>query len=274
MVNFITVGSCLVGMPSVFLRAEYKWNRLNHASVARSDMFLANFIDRTGDMPRREEIDTFSRPLPEHRKVFMESVAECYPDTAGLTDCASGQSPLRQNIEADNIDLILMDNMLETYTHSWTFKTPAGHSFTSTIPFHLCENKDEIFTRHTGTAPRLTPYQSIANWKRIIRFFRETVPRAPIIFACPPYCLSGDDLERYRASRDFYLLIKDEAADLGIVLIPPLDVEQKYTKLPDDNSHFDNVIYKAMAGHIVMCHLAKLSGIVQLFALPDHVIET
>jgi hypothetical protein len=274
MVDFITVGSCLVGMPSVFLRAEYKWNRINHAGVSRSDVFLANFVDRAGDMPPREEIEAFCRPLPEHRKFFMDSLAECYPDTAGLTDCAPGLVPLRLNLDADKIDLILMDSMLETYARSWTFETPAGHSFTSTIPFHLCENKDEIFARHTGTAPRLTPSQSIANWKRIIRFFREAVPRAPIIFACQPYCLSEDDMERYRASRDFYLLIKDEADAMGIGLIPPLDVERKYTKLPDDNSHFEIAIYKAMAGHIVMCHLAKLSGIAQPYTLPDHVIET
>ncbi len=273
MVDFITMGSCLVGMPSVFLRGEYKWKRLNHVGVPRCDLFLSNFVDRTGDMPTREEILEFAKPMPEHKDHFLANLGEYYPETAGLFECGAGHVPLRENLDADNIDLILIDNMAETYTYAWTFKTPAGRSFTSSLPFHLCENKDEIFARQIGTSPRVTPRAAVDNWKRIIRFFQATVPRADIVFACAPYCLSGDDVERYRISRDFYLLFKDEAEALGIKLIPPLNVEPHFTKLPDDRTHFDNIIYKAVAGHIVMCHLARMSGIAQPYTLPAEVLE-
>ena len=259
MVGFVTIGSCLVGVPAVYLMGEYKWKRLNDAKVDRSDHFLANFIDRTGAMPPREEILAFAAPLPEHEKAFLSELAECYPDTIGLFNCGAGHVPLQQNLDADNIDIILMDNMLETMVHGWSVDTAAGRFFTSTLPFQFCKDKDAILAR-TRSAPRLTARESVANWKRIIRFFRDAVPRAEIIFACAPCCLSGDDLERHRCSRDFHLLLEDEAEALGIDLIPPLDVEPQYTKLPDDRSHFDNAIYKAMAGHIVMCHSAKLSA--------------
>lgn len=274
MVSFVTLGSCLIGGPATYLMGEYKWKRLNNAKVDRSDLFLANFIDRTGYMPPRQEILGFATPLPEQERWFLDCLAEHYHDTIGLFACGSGYVPLRQNLDKRNIDIVLMDNMHETATPGLMLDTPEGRSFTSTIPFGLCQNHKEIFARNGKHTPRLTPRESVENWKRIIRFFRDAAPLAEIVFACAPYCLSGDDLQRYRCARDFYLLFEDEAEELGIQLIPPLDVDLRYTKLPEDRHHFDNAIYKAMAGHIVLCHLAKLTGISQPYTLPDRVLET
>ena len=272
MVNFVTVGSCLSAMPGIFLMGEYKWKRVNCLKVDRSDLLLADFIDRTNDMPPREEILGFARPMPEHEKYFLDILGECYPETIGLYGCDAQCVPLRDNLESGNIDVIVMDNMVETYAHSLVLDSPTGRRFASALPFHLCQNKDEILARNLQITAPLDAPAAVENWKRIIAFFRAAVPRADLVFACSPYGLSGDDLDRYRRSRDFYLLFKDAAAALGVRLIPPLDVDPRYTKLPDDTSHFDNVIYKAMAGHIVMCHLAALPGIAQPHRLPDHVL--
>ncbi len=274
MANFISVGSCLSALPGVFLMGDYKWRRLNNAKVDRSDLFVADFIDRTGNMPPREEIVAFAQPLPEHEKVFFDNLAACYPDTIGLFECRADCRPLRDTLESQDIDVILMDNMVETYTQALTLDAPSGHRFTSVLPFHLCRNKDEILARNPVTTAPLPAEQAVANWARIIGLFRDALPRADLVFVCSPYCLSPADPGRYRRSVDFYLLFREQADALGVKLIPPLDVEARYTKLPDDDAHFDNVIYRAMAGHIVLGRLASLPGTSRPYRLPDRVFWT
>jgi hypothetical protein len=224
-------------------------------------------------MPPREEILEFATPLPEHEKDFLARLAECYPETIGLWQCGANYRPLQQNLGKGEIDIIMMDNMLETMVHSIAIQTPAGRPFESTLPFQFCANGDEILARNSKYLQRMSPQAAVENWKHLIRFFQAAEPRAEIVFACAPYCLSGSDMHRYRLARDFYLLFKDEAEALGVRLIPPLDVDPEFTKLPDDSGHFETVIYRAMAGHIAMSHLAKLTGIGQPYALPVRVIE-
>ena len=163
--EFISVGSCLSALPGVFLMGEYKWQRLNNAKVDRSDVFLADFIARTGTMPPREEIVAFAQPLPEHEKAFFDNLAACYPDTIGLFECKADCRPLRETLESRTIDVVLKDNMAETCTHAATLDTPAGHRFTAVLPFHLCRNKDEISARNVRHMLPPEMEVAVANWR-------------------------------------------------------------------------------------------------------------
>ena len=88
-----------------------------------------------------------------------------------------------------------MDNMVETYPHALTLDTPSGHRFTSVLPFHLCRNKEEILACNPLLTAPLEAEQAVANWTRMIRFFRAALPRADIVFPCGPWCLSGRVLD-------------------------------------------------------------------------------
>jgi hypothetical protein len=247
-------------MPITFLMGEWKWKRLSAVNVSRSELFVRDFVRRAGGMPPREEIAAWARPLPAHETFFFDALDGSYPETIGRFNCRNDCVPLAQSLESGEIDVIVMDNMLETYTSALSVETPSGERFVSVLPFNLCENADEIYARNHFHIPPVSAAESMASWREIISFFRAAAPRADLVFACSPLALAVDNPERYARSRDFYPLLRDEADALGVHVIPPLDVDVRFTKLPQDNSHFDNIVYRAMAGHIVLSHIAKLSS--------------
>jgi hypothetical protein len=159
-----------------------------------------------------------------------------------------------------------MDNLHDTHT-MLLHKSPRGEEPCYSLPFSLsfCDNESEL-TRDFYYGGPLDPTESVKNWIGIIRFVREQQPRARIIFYCAHACTFVDEPDRYARTLRFHALLAPLARVLDITVVPPFELPPELTRMPEDRDHFDMRIYRAMAGHIVLCHLARLSNVAEPYA--------
>jgi hypothetical protein len=263
MTTVVVMGSCLTNLACIFLMSEYKWVRPNNAAVLRSDYFVEKFIERKGYVPNEEEFRALLQWKAGHETDGPRWLIECYRDTVGHLDIPLERPGLFETLETQKIDVVLMDNLHETHSVLLHNRPKLGEQAYS-LPFSMsrCENEKELIENFYYGSP-LEAAESVENWVRIIRFVQEKQPWAQILFYCAHACTSTDLPGRHDRTRAFHALMAPRAAELGITVIPPFELPLDLTRMPEDRDHFDMRVYRAMAGHIVLCHLAKLSGVAE-----------
>ena len=267
------MGSCLTNLAALFLMSDYKWERPNNAGVLRSDHFVEKFIDRNGYLPTQEDFTALVRWKKGFEKEGERWLKECFRDTVGHLEVPPRQARPFETLATRKLDLILMDNLHDTHSLLLHKKPNAGEA-TYSLPFSLsrCENERELANDFQYGAP-LEPEESVRNWVRIIRFVQNKQPQARIMFYCAHSCTNVDRPDHYARARRFHELFTLEAPGLGITMIPPFELPAELTRMPEDRDHFDMRVYRAMAGHIVLCQMAQLSGVIEPTPASAQVIE-
>lgn len=257
------MGSCLTNLAALFLMSDYKWERPNNAAVLRSDHFVDKFIDRNGYLPSREEFTALVRWKAGFEKEGPRWLNECYRDTVGHLEVPLEKPGLFETLDTTKIDLILMDNLHDSHSVLLCKRQKNGEPIYS-LPFSLsrCENERELVHDFYYDSP-LASVTSVKNWVRIIQYVQEMQPRAKIMFYCAHSCTSVDLPDRYERTLRFHALLAPLAPELGITVIPPLELPPELTRMPEDRDHFDMQVYRAMAGHIMLCHRANLRGVIE-----------
>lgn len=259
MPSVIVMGSCLTNLAALFLMSDYKWERPNNAAVLRSDHFVDKFIDRTGYLP---PYDAFRSLLTLKTGFEGERwLNECYRDRVGHLEIPMDKPGLFETLNTRGIDVVLMDNLHDSY-HLLLHKRPETPGPVFSLPFSLsrCDNEETLVKDFHYGAP-LAAEDSARHWTRIIQYVQSKQPKAQIIFYCAHSCTSVDLPDRFARARRFHSLLSPLAETLGIIVVPPLDLPPELTRMPEDRDHFDLQVYRAMAGHIMLCHRAGLRGV-------------
>jgi hypothetical protein len=257
------MGSCLTNLAALFLMSDYKWERPNNAAVLRSDHFVDKFIDLNGYLPSQDEFTAQVKWKAGFEKEGPRWLNECYRDMVGHLEVPLDKPGLFETLDTRSIDLVLMDNLHDSHS-VLMHKRPKGGEPVYSLPFSLsrCENEQELLDDFYYGSPQAAE-DSVKNWVRIIRFVQSRQPRAKIMFYCAHACTSVDLPDRYERALRFHELLAPLAPELGITVIPPLELPPEVTRMPEDRDHFDMQIYRAMAGHIVLCHMANLRGVAE-----------
>ena len=260
MPSAVVLGSCLTDLAAMFLMSEYKWKRPNNAAVLRSDHFVDKFIDRNGYLPSQDEFTALVRWKSGFEKDGPKWLAECYRDKVGHFGIPAEAPGLFETLETEQIDVVLMDNLHDTHS-VLLYKRSADNQPEYSLPFSMsrCENEQELTNDFYYGSP-LTAAESVNNWVRIIRFVKEKKPHARIMFFCAHSCTSTDLPDRYERARSFHALLAPLAPELGITLVPPIELPPELTRMPEDRDHFDMRVYRAMAGYIMLSQVTDLSG--------------
>ena len=257
MPSAVVMGSCLTNLAALFLMSEYKWERPNNAAVLRSDHFVNCFLDKQIDLPPLQEFSGLLRWKKGFEKEGPRWLYECYRETVGHLEVPLEKPGLFETLESRDIDIVLMDNLHDTY--STLLESPTrGDEAAYSLPFSLsrCENEHEL-AKLFFYRPPLSAEASVSHWERIINFVRQKQPNARILFYCAHACTSVDIPDRYHRAVNFHRLLSLRAEELGVTVFPPFNLPSHLTRMPEDRDHFDMQIYKAMAGHIMLCHSAR-----------------
>lgn len=253
MTNFAVMGSCLANMTGVFLSHEYGWNRLNNATIYRSDHFLTYCVDRSKRLPPFEEIVSALEYKPEYASLQAETEArirENYPESVGRYQMAEETNGLLHNMNNREIDVILMDNLFDTETRlAESLPLPDIQPYEMYLPLGLFSNVEKIRSTYTVGA-HLSGKTSATHWLKIIEFVRSIQPDVKIIFLAGHYCTSLENPGRYNRAFNFYKIFSRLCKGKNITIVPPLNLPPELTKMPDDFAHYDLSVYRALAGYI------------------------
>jgi hypothetical protein len=268
MTNFAVMGSCVAGISAMFL-VELGWKRINVYHALRSEHFVRYFIDREPGLPPHEEMLAMVDAAEEHRERVTGMLRDNYPDLSGDNiDGKPVDAPFLKNLIDGKIDVLLMDNWHEPNMHyvvttdSWQ-REPFG------MVMDLASIRQDLRHMFTGRDPLHMP-EMARSWNRIVRFVREVSPHTKMFFFCSHYITSTTKPERYRTFRDFFLTFRDMTADLGIHVIPPLQIDLSLTKVPDE-AHYDMNVYRALGNFVWLAYNANWPSIGTLYQMPGEV---
>jgi hypothetical protein len=249
MTTAMVIGSCLSGMPSMFLMSEYKWQRPTNAAVIRSDYFVGAFLDASIVPPDREEFRSCFQWKDELAIDGERWFNECFRDRVGTFEVPNASAGLFEVLENQQIDVVLMDNLHDT--HQLLLRKAEDDTFA--LPFSLsrCSNAVDL-GRVFHYGPPLSAIDSVTNWLRIIEFVHLKQPDAQIIFHCAQTCTMIDHPDRQRRAAEFYEIFAPLARNTPALVVPPLDLPFELTRLPEDADHLEWLVYKAMAGNIFL----------------------
>jgi hypothetical protein len=252
MPSVVVMGSCLTNLAALFLISDYKWERPNNAAVLRSDYFVDQFIHQRGYLPSKEAFLSRVRWKDGFDKEGPRWLHECYRDTVGHVEVPLEQPGLFETLENKNVDLILMDNLHDTHTLMLRKRAVPGEPDYA-LPFSMsrCENEQELAQDHYY-GPNLSAEDSAASWEQIVRYTRELQPKARIMFYCAHSCTSIDLPDRFQRADGFFKLFAPKAAELGIQVVPPLNLPPHLTRMPEDRDHYEWLVYKALAGKMFL----------------------
>jgi len=254
MTSVAVMGSCLTNLASVFLISEYKWTRPTYAALLRSDYFVEQFLDEKGGVPPRQEFMNRVRWHPGAEDDAENWLHECYRETVGHRAIPLDQPGLFEVFETQQIDVVLMDNMHDTQRPLFHYRAKPGEE-SYNLPFMLnyCANAEDFAADfYYGSAH--APSESVRSWLRIIQYVKQKQPNALIMFYCAHANTSIDIPDRYERTRAFHGLFAPPATELGVTVIPPLELPFDLTRMPEDREHFEWLVYRAMAGQIFLAH--------------------
>jgi hypothetical protein len=258
--NCIILGSCLSNLQATWLMADYKWERLSNAVVERSDFFVDTLIDKTVIVPPKEQILSKIVWNKGAERNGLELLKGLYFETAGLFEMPAQNPPLFTVLREKKVDWILLDNLHDTNAAlTYCRLSPDEPPTKLTFSMSLCSNEAELIDAGWHYGQPIEPAHSADSWCRIFAFLRKAQPDARMVFTCHPTCtLVGDPAAVARANA-FVPLLLDRAAVFGVTVIQPLSLAMNLTRLPEDWSHLDMRVYRALAGRIFMADVAGLA---------------
>jgi len=275
MTNFVVMGSCLSNMTGIFLTEEYKWVRLNFATIYRSHHFLEYCAYKRKQLPPFEKIVADLEYRDEFKKRQAETEArirEQYPETVGQFRMPANTPNLITTLENEQLDIVLMDNLYDTEARLYEAMPspthPAYEIYLRLGNFSNDSDLKKIYKR----GEFLSPQKSAEGWLQIVDFVRERQPSAKIFFLAAHYCTSLEVPDRYRRARDFYVEFSRIAGDRNINILPPLELPLELTRMPEDFAHFHFSAYRALAGHLYLDWVCKWPGWANHHTLSDDVL--
>ncbi len=231
------------------LVGDYRWVRLNNAAVDRSDVFVKYFV-RGEPMPSREVVETALAPRPDHAASAKEVIDRMYRDGVGRSDMPRTTRPLDENLRNERFDVFLLDNQCDTYFLKTRYLSLSGRlDFEFSFPMQWSE-RYATAPESFEFAPCLEPVESARNWAEIARYLKAAQPAAKIFFLCAPSSTIERDADRRARADAFEPEFRAALGDTEVDIIRQLQVPRELTKLPDDQEHFDLLVYRALAGRV------------------------
>ncbi len=254
MTTVVTMGSCLGGLTTLRLSQLYGWEALNNCAVARSDFFADYLVDQSATLPSRETILSVIQWKPEMMEDGLRWLDECYRDKAGHLDTPADKPALFENLATAKIDVILLDNLADTY-NALTCARPGAFDTEFCLPLSLsrCENEQDLAATTFTYGPVLTPEQSIDSWVRIVKYLRQMQPRARIFFFCAHASENLHSPDRVERTTVFARKLPAALAGLDVRVIPALELSRE---MMADGDHYAPEVYSALAGQIFLEEIA------------------
>lgn len=248
MTKFLTIGSCLTGMPAIILNDEMGWQRLNNAYGGRSDYIVDAFIERSMVIPPREELLANLRWKDGAEQDGLRMLDECYRDRVGHIDTAPDAPGLFANLESGEVDVILLDNLHDTYS-VLTQTKPNTVPVPYALPLSLSRFEDEadLFAHRFTYGDPLRPEQSAASWVKIMEYLLRVQPSARIYFFCAHALEGVHSEERIERADAFARLLPPLSAHLPVRIFPAMNPPAD--SMPDGD-HYSFDLYRSMAGLI------------------------
>ncbi len=248
-----SIGSCLSNLTAAALE-HYGYSRRYFAAHTRSDGIVRYFIERTVDLPPREDILRMIEWRPEFAGDGRAIVENQYPSHFGYQEFRQRWTETGPRLLDDlrvpgTLDLIMLDNFSDIYGRLLSFRSGPFANSPINIPLHMTENFRDIADL-METGPLLTAEQSAANWRAICLWLQRLQPDARIVFNCFTYSATYGDWNQTTRAIEFGNAIKAALTDLGVIVVPPLGLLQEHTNPAADWSHFIPNVYRALAGHI------------------------
>ena len=248
------IGTCQSRMPFAQMEAFFETKRLNIIGVKRSDVFVETFISRTNILPPIDIIASLLGFDESHE--LYPFLADCYRLEMGRIELHDAESFLNNSMHRE-FDFMVLDNLGDTYESKFVCNIPGYPSFSFTFPVTAAPLGESFLNNYCETAPIMSAEESLENWKIIVSYLSATQPRARLIFLPAPAWVVGHIEDRYSRAIAFSDLLRtNPPKGLSHILELP-QVPYEYTKLPDDLEHFDNFIYRGMAGRIFLSAIEK-----------------
>ncbi|ESQ78636.1 hypothetical protein [Asticcacaulis sp. YBE204] len=240
----LSFGSCLSHLTAVQLSMFYGWKLVGNVAHNRSDQFIDYYIDKRTTPPSLADLSALVRFKPDSEDYARRILANQYPEEMGRHDLPEA-TPLFELLEETKIDLILLDNFMDLSAQLFEFQTGLEGKIFSNA--HMFEN----LTDFGKLGHVLSARQSAENFVRLVQWLRARQPQAKIVVLSFQYSQIDKNAERYHRARDFWVeLVKLKTEDFSIC--PPLHPPLDRTKGCVDWAHFEEDIYRALAG---MLHL-------------------
>jgi hypothetical protein len=254
-----TLGSCLSGLTAAMLAADYRWHRMNNATIDRSDLFVKYFLRRE-PMPSRSLIEMLLRLAPDHAHESKNLFDRMFRDTAGLVELPPTTKPLFENLEHERFDALLLDNQYDTHNIKCSYGSVSGRlDFDFNFPVHWCE-RPEALEGSLRYSPPLDATESARNWAEIARYLRAAQPAAHIVFICSPSSTFENDAGRRARADAFEAPLREALGNADIEVFSQMHIPRELSKLPADTEHFDLPVYRALAGRVFSSLLMARRG--------------
>jgi len=198
-------------------------------------LLLTDVLDEMGSNDKKGDED------PEQiirnqslQRIGLHNVREGLP----VGNIKSG-APLGDILKQQDIDIILMDNHMDLGARLWV-ADDKGQSF----PFFMRTDYVPNFKEHFQLGPYLTAEQSAAYNKRVVDFFKKTLPNAEIIFIHFPINKERAQERRINMTMEFLEAFGHDA----VRIIEPFYVKEAFHTA--SASHFKPELYFSLAGSV------------------------
>lgn len=234
-------GSCLSNLTALQLCKEYNYSRVFNVAHNRSDAFIGNFIEKSW---KQLPISTMLSKLEIKKDNVIQAtqiVNNQYKYRIGSHEIPEAKSIF--DFGPEDVDVIFLDNFMDIAALLVHFKNDL-----SIAPFFINRNFIDISDDEIEYGQFLTAEQSVNNWLIIIDFLQERFPLARIIFLAFHYSTLCERPSHYERARTFNYLMNEKILEKDVMFIPSLSITPSLTKGLNDWAHFDDSIYKGIAG--------------------------
>lgn len=235
-----TFGSCLSRRTAERFKAAFGGEIVTSVYHNRSDTFLDHFVSQGASPPTLEEMEqAIGVPLSSDDTTEHTLRNICQNQTSeglGKHLLPNGKQFV-ETIISGKLDVIIIDNYMDTAAFLWTTKNPTGKStyFSNVAP---------RTSEETSRGSLLKPEEAAKNFKEIIDFIRLHQPNTPISFLVFPYNTYEGNEGRKAWALEFSRIFKDDRVNV----VPPIMIPKPmWTEAP---SHYKPDMYYAYAGMV------------------------
>ena len=243
--NVAVIGSCLSNLTAIKLVQDYQFKRICNVAHNRSDCFINSFLDKKKEQVSLHELEnTFVFKADKH-EIGWQILKNQYRPYLGQHELPNVKPFL--DIEEGGIDLFILDNFMDVAARLVRFKNKSEY-----FPFFINQDFLEQGDAELEIVDFLDVESSVANWKQIVDSLKILHPRARFVFLSFQYATLVNKQDRFDRSRAFSKIMSDYFSNTDIMFIPSLITEPELTMGVEDWAHFNQAIYKALAGVIFL----------------------
>jgi hypothetical protein len=239
------IGSCLSNLTVLQMCKDYNFTRIFNVAHNRSDAFVGNFVKKDWRQLPLFELSEILNIKPEHNEQGLQILNNQYEATCGTHELPSAPSIF--TLSDNDVDVIVLDNFMDIAALLVKLDIEEVIS-----PFFINKNFINITDDKLVYNDFLTPEESVENWLIIIDYLRSRFPSTRLVFLSFQYSTLIERKSHYHRAKAFDQLMSEKIKDKDVIFIPALTVKPILTKGLGDWAHFDNKIYKSLAGFIYL----------------------